>query len=87
VTENKNSNVMIKEQSNVVLVHNYIARSAGSGLVILSGSQCKMEQNIIKQCMNNGIDLNHGHIYAKKNVIVDNERCGIYGNGAIRGYF
>ena len=37
----------MKERSRITLVENYIARSIGSGLVILSGSGCKFEKNII----------------------------------------
>ena len=54
------------------MLHNYIARSVGSGLVILTGSGCKFENNVIRDCMNNGIDLCNGDIYACNNVIVDN---------------
>ena len=77
----------MKEKSRVKMVHNFIGRSVGSGLVILTGSGCIFETNIIKGCMNNGIDLCNGDIYASKNIIVDNERSGLYGNGHIKGYF
>ena len=65
----------MKEKSRVKMVHNFI------------GSGCIFETNIIKGCMNNGIDLCNGDIYASKNIIVDNERSGLYGNGHIKGYF
>jgi len=87
IIENKNANVIMKEKSRVKMIHNYIARSVGSGLVILTGSGCVFDKNIIKGCMNNGIDLCNGDIYACKNVIVDNERSGLYGNGHIKGFF
>ena len=87
IIENKNANVIMKEKSRVKMVHNFIGRSVGSGLVILTGSGCVFESNIIKGCMNNGIDLCNGDIYASKNVIVDNDRSGLYGNGHIKGYF
>ena len=77
----------MKEKSKVTMLHNYIARSVGSGLVILTGSGCKFENNVIRDCMNNGIDLCNGDIYATNNVIVDNERSGLYGNGHIKGNF
>ena len=41
IIENKNANVIMKEKSKVTMIHNYIARSIGSGLVILTGSGCK----------------------------------------------
>ena len=87
IIENKNANVIMKEKSRVKMVHNYIARSIGSGLVILTGSGCIFDNNIIESCLNNGIDLCNGDIYASKNIIVDNERSGLYGNGHIKGYF
>ena len=87
IVENKNANVIMKEKSKVSMFHNYIARSIGSGLVILTGSGCKFESNIIKSCLNNGIDLCHGDIYATNNIITDNERSGLYGNGHIKGIF
>lgn len=77
----------MKEKSKVTMVHNYISRSIGSGLVILTGSGCKFENNIIANCMNNGIDLCNGDIYASKNIITNNERSGLYGNGHIKGCF
>lgn len=77
----------MKEKSRVTMVHNYIAKSVGSGLVILTGSGCKFESNIIRGCLNNGIDLCNGDIYAKNNIITDNERSGLYGNGHIKGCF
>lgn len=87
IIENKNANVIMKEKSKVTMVHNYIARSIGSGLVILTGSGCKFENNVITACMNNGIDLCNGDIYASKNIITNNERSGLYGNGHIKGCF
>lgn len=66
---------------------NFIARSVGSGLVILTGSSCKFENNIIRDCLNNGIDLCNGDIFASNNVICANERSGLYGNGHIKGAF
>jgi len=77
----------MKEKSRVKMVHNYIGRSIGSGLVILTGSGCIFDSNIISGCLNNGIDLCNGDIYASKNIIIDNERSGLYGNGHIKGYF
>ena len=50
IVENKNANIIMKEKSKVTMIHNYIARSIGSGLVILTGSGCKFENNIIKEC-------------------------------------
>jgi hypothetical protein len=87
IVDNKNANVIMKEKSRVTMYHNHIARSVGSGLVILTGSSCKFENNIIRGCMNNGIDLCNGDIYASENVITDNERSGLYGNGHIKGCF
>jgi hypothetical protein len=77
----------MKERSRVTMIHNYIARSIGSGLVILTNSSCNFVDNIIKSCNNNGIDLCGGDIYANRNIITDNERSGLYGNGHIKGYF
>jgi len=87
IVDNKNANIIMKEKSKVTMLHNFIARSVGSGLVILTGSGCKFENNVIRDCMNNGIDLCNGDIYASNNVIVDNERSGLYGNGHIKGCF
>ena len=77
----------MKEKSKVAMIHNFIARSVGSGLVILTGSGCKFENNVIRDCQNNGIDLCNGDIYAANNVICNNERSGLYGNGHIKGSF
>ena len=87
LVDNKNANVIMKEKSRVKMLHNYIARSIGSGLVILTGSGCVFDGNVIQSCLNNGIDLCNGDIYASKNVITDCERSGLYGNGHIKGYF
>lgn len=71
----------------MTMISNFIARSVGSGLVILTGSACKFENNVIRDCQNNGIDLCNGDIYASNNVVVNNERSGLYGNGHIKGSF
>lgn len=87
IVENKNANIIMKEKSRVTMTKNFIARSVGSGLVILTGSGCKFEYNVIRDCNNNGIDLCNGDIYATNNVIIGNDRSGLYGNGHIKGQF
>lgn len=54
----------MKEKSRITMIQNFIARSVGSGLVILTGSACKFDNNVIRDCLNNGIDLCNGDIIA-----------------------
>ncbi len=40
----------MKEKSRVTMKRNLLARSIGSGLVILTGSICRFENNVVRDC-------------------------------------